>query len=76
VRPSAAVKTIAVAIASNDSDYGTQRVWIGQIGGFEDVGGPSGEGLAKTGTADSMYLVAFAGAAILATAGIARRRTN
>jgi LPXTG-motif cell wall-anchored protein len=76
VRPSAAVKTIAIAIASNDSYYGMQRVWIGQIGGSEDVGGSSGEGLAKTGAADSMYLVAFAGAAILATAGIVRRRTN
>jgi LPXTG-motif cell wall-anchored protein len=76
VRPSAAVKTIAVAIASNDSYYGMQRVWIGQIGGSEDVGGSSDEGLAKTGAADSMYLVAFAGAAILATAGIVRRRTN
>jgi len=76
VRPSAAVKTIAIAIASNDSYYGMQRVWIGQIGGPADVGGSSGEGLAKTGAADSMYLVAFAGAAILATAAIARRRTN
>jgi hypothetical protein len=76
VRPSAAVKTIAIAIASNDSYYGMQRVWIGQIGGSEDVGGSSGEGLAPTGAADSMYLVAFAGAAILATAGIVRRRTN
>jgi LPXTG-motif cell wall-anchored protein len=76
VRPSAAVKTIAIAIASNDSYYGMQRVWIGQIGGSEDVGGSSGEGLAKTGATDSMYLVAFAGAAILATAGIVRRRTN
>jgi len=76
VRPSVAVKTIAIAIASNDSYYGIQRVWIGQIGGSEDVGGSSDEGLAKTGAADSMYLVAFAGAAILATAGIARRRTN
>jgi len=76
VRPSAGVKTIAIAIASNDSYYGMQRVWIGQIGGSADVGGSSGEGLAKTGAADSMYLVAFAGAAILATAGIARRRTN
>jgi len=76
VRPSAAVKTIAIAIASNDSYYGMQRVWIGQIGGSEDVGGSSNEGLAKTGAADSMYLVAFAGAAILATAGIVRRRTN
>jgi hypothetical protein len=76
VRPSAAVKTIAIAIASNDSYYGMQRVWIGQIGGSEDVGGSSNEGLAKTGAADSMYLVAFASAAILATAGIVRRRTN
>jgi hypothetical protein len=76
VRPSAAVKTIAIAIASNDSYYGMQRVWIGQIGGSEDVGGSSGEGLAPTGAAGSMYLVAFAGAAILASAGIVRRRTN
>jgi LPXTG-motif cell wall-anchored protein len=76
VRPSAAVKTIAIAIASNDSYYGIQRIWIGQIGGSEDVGGSSDEGLAKTGVADSMYLVAFAGAAILATAGIVRRRTS
>lgn len=76
VRPSVAVKTITISIASNDSYYGMQRIWIGQIGGSEDVGGSSNEGLAKTGAADSMYLVAFAGAAILATAGIVRRRTH
>jgi LPXTG-motif cell wall-anchored protein len=76
LRPSEAVKTIAIMIKTEDNYYQGQRIWIGQIGGSEDVGGSSGEGLAETGAADSMYLVAFAGAAILATAGIVRRRTN
>lgn len=76
VRPSAAVKTITISSNTNDNYYGVQRIWIGQIGGSEDVGGSSDEGLAKTGVADSMYLVAFAGAAILATAGVVRRPTN
>jgi LPXTG-motif cell wall-anchored protein len=76
LRPSAAVKTIAIVINCEDNYYQGQRIWIGQIGGSEDVGGSSDEGLAKTGATDSMYLVAFAGAAILAAAGIVRRRTN
>jgi LPXTG-motif cell wall-anchored protein len=67
VRPSEAVKAITITINTEDGNYSSQRIWIGQLGD---------ELLAKTGAADSMYLVAFAGAAILATAGIARRRTN
>jgi LPXTG-motif cell wall-anchored protein len=76
LRPSEAVKTIEIIINTEDNYYQGQRIWIGQIGGSEDGGGSAGEGLAKTGSADSMYLVAFAGVAILATAGIVRRRTN
>jgi len=70
VRPSIAVKTITITINTEDGASSSQRIWVGQIGDAED------EGLAKTGSADSMYLVAFAGAAILAAAGIVRRRTN
>lgn len=67
VRPSLDVKTITITINTEDENFSSERIWIGQIGDEE---------LAPTGSADSMYLVAFAGAAILATVGIARRRTN
>jgi LPXTG-motif cell wall-anchored protein len=67
VRPSVAVKEIEIFISTEDGANSSQRIWIGQLGD---------EVLATTGSADSMYLVAFAGAAILATAGIVRRRTN
>lgn len=67
VRPSVAVKTITIGINTEDENNSSQRIWIGQIGD---------EVLATTGANDSMYLVAFAGAAILAAAGVVRRRTN
>jgi len=67
VRPSVAVETITITINTEDGNFSSERIWIGQLGD---------EVLAATGANDSMYLVAFAGAAILATAGIARRRTN
>jgi hypothetical protein len=70
VRPSVAVKQIEIFISTEDGANSSERIWIGQIGDAAD------EGLAPTGSADSMYLVAFAGAAILAAAGIARRRTH
>jgi hypothetical protein len=76
LRPSEAVKTIAIAINTEDNYYQGQRIWIGQIKGSKGVGGSSDEDLAYTGANDSIYLVAFAGLALLATAGIVRRRTT
>lgn len=67
VRPSVEVKTLTITINTEDNNVSSERIWIGQL---------ADEALAPTGSADSMYLVAFAGAAILATASIARRRTN
>lgn len=69
VRPSKAVKTITITVNSEINNFSSELIWVGQIA-------ESAEGLAPTGAPDSMYLVAFAGAAIVATAGIARRRTR
>lgn len=70
VRPSVAVKEIEIFINTEDGNESSQRIWIGQLSATDD------EGLATTGSNDSLYLVAFAGAAIVAAAGIVRRRTN
>lgn len=67
VRPNVAVKTITISISTEDGAPSSQRIWIGQLGDEE---------LAPTGSSNSLYLVAFAGAAILAAAGIVRRRTH
>lgn len=75
VRPSEAVKSITVSVNTEDNNFNAERIWIGQIGEAPDEEARN-ENLANTGAQDSMYLVAFAGAAIIAAAGIARRRTK
>jgi LPXTG-motif cell wall-anchored protein len=70
VRPSAAISAITLQISTEDNRISSERIWVGQVIDAED------HGLANTGLSDSMYLVAFAGAALIATAGIVRLRTN
>jgi hypothetical protein len=70
VRPNAAVSAITIQISTEDNQINFESIWIGQVIDAED------DGLANTGLSDSMYLVAFAGAALIATAGTVRLRTN
>ena len=72
VRPSAGVKFIHVEINTEDGNYSSQRIWLGQL--LEAT--PAAE-LGHTGVDKSNYLLAIAGGAILAAGGfigLRRRR--
>jgi len=64
VRPGAAVSAITIQISTEDNQISAERIWVGQVA----------EGLAATGADDSLYLVALAGGAAIATGGIVALR--
>ena len=69
VRPTVDVKAMEIHINTEDGNFSSQRIWIGQVAAVDS--------LADTGMSDSLYLAAVAGGALLAAGGfVGLRRRN